>query len=202
MVIMKRVCNRLYAALPVITKRIWSGNTGKKSEPASQVNKAFRRTIVILIPLVAGVAMVGFRSVEERFSAKRVYDDEGWYATYPVVFGNKNLDDKMREGDRKTPEGTFKIISKRPHEKWHKMLMLDYPNKESYTKFNQRKAKGLIPKNAKIGGGIALHGTWPNDNIVVDDFTNWTNGCVALKNEDLDELEVFLPVGTQVTIKR
>jgi murein L,D-transpeptidase YafK len=183
-----------------------------------------KRIVFITIPVLVGVLMVAFKSVEERLVKRtlfksqpigkvylivdksdyelKVYDEEGWYATYPVVFGNKNLDDKMREGDRKTPEGTFRIISKRPHEKWHKMLMLDYPTKESWTKFNQRKAQGVIPKSAKIGGGIALHGTWPNDNIVVDDFTNWTNGCVALKNEDLDELEAFLPVGTQVTIKR
>lgn len=132
----------------------------------------------------------------------QVYDEEGWYATYPVVFGNKDLGDKLMEGDKKTPEGTFKIVSKRPHEKWHKMLMLDYPTKESWQKFNTRKLNGDIPKSAKIGGGIAIHGTWPNDNIVVDDFTNWTQGCIALKNEDLDELEAFLPVGTKVVIRR
>lgn len=132
----------------------------------------------------------------------KVYDDEGWYATYPVVFGSRDLSDKFMEGDRKTPEGHFKIISKRPHEKWHKMLMLDYPNEESWEKFRERKASHQIPKNAKIGGGIAIHGTWPNDNIVVDDFTNWTNGCISLKNEDLDELDGFVPVGTEVTIKR
>jgi lipoprotein-anchoring transpeptidase ErfK/SrfK len=106
------------------------------------------------------------------------------------------------EGDKRTPEGTFKIISKRPHEKWNKMLMLDYPTKESWEKFKERKAKGLIPKSAKIGGGIALHGTWPNDNIVVDDYTNWTNGCVSLKNEHLDELAQWITVGTKVTIRR
>lgn len=132
----------------------------------------------------------------------QVYDKEGWYATYPVVFGNKDQGDKMVEGDRKTPEGSFRIISKRPHEKWHKMLMLDYPTKESWDKFNQRKATGTIPKGAKIGGGIAIHGTWPHDDIVVDDFTNWTNGCIALKNEDLDELDALLPIGTRVTIKK
>ena len=131
----------------------------------------------------------------------QVYDDEGWYATYPVVFGNKDLGDKMKEGDKKTPEGSFKIVSKRPHEKWHKMLMLDYPTKESWAKFKERKAKGLIPSNAKIGGGIAIHGTWPNDNIVVDGYTNWTQGCVSLKNEDLDELDNFLPIGTKVIIR-
>jgi murein L,D-transpeptidase YafK len=131
-----------------------------------------------------------------------VYDDEGWYATYPVVFGNKDLGDKLMEGDKKTPEGTFKIISKRPHSKWHKMLMLDYPTRESWQKFNERKSKGIIPKSAKIGGGIAIHGTWPNDNIVVDGYTNWTQGCISLKNEDLDELEAYLPIGTKVVIRR
>src|ERR1700753_3939995 len=47
----------------------------------------------------------------------QVYDKDGWYATYPAVFGSKSLDDKMIRGDRKTPEGTFHIVSKRPHQK-------------------------------------------------------------------------------------
>jgi murein L,D-transpeptidase YafK len=132
----------------------------------------------------------------------QVYDDEGWFATYPVVFGNKSLDDKMMEGDRKTPEGNYKIISKRPHEKWYKIMVLDYPTKADYAKFNQRKAKGLIPKTAKIGGGIAIHGTWPRDEMVVDYFQNWTNGCVALKNDEMEELFNMLPIGTKVTIER
>ncbi|MEO8583961.1 MAG: L,D-transpeptidase [Flavitalea sp.] len=132
----------------------------------------------------------------------QVYDDEGWYATYPVVFGSTSQEDKMIAGDRKTPEGTFKIISMRPHPKWHEMLMLDYPNKESWDKFNKRKAQGLIPKSASIGGGIALHGTWPHDNIVVDDYTNWTQGCVSLRNEDLDEICEYIRPGIKVTIRR
>src|SRR5690242_11582588 len=48
----------------------------------------------------------------------KVYDDQGWYATYPIVLGNKDLEDKMVEGDRKTPEGVYHIASKRAHEKW------------------------------------------------------------------------------------
>jgi murein L,D-transpeptidase YafK len=132
----------------------------------------------------------------------QVYDEEGWYATYPVVFGNKDQTDKYMEGDKRTPEGTFKIISKRPHNKWHKMLMLDYPNQESWAKFKDRKAKGVIPAGAKIGGGIAIHGTWAKDDLVVDDYTNWTNGCVSLKNSDLDELDAIMPIGTKVIIKK
>ena len=91
-----------------------------------------RRKLLVAIPFIVGISLVAFRSVEQRIVKKRifrneptgtvylvvdksdyelkVYDEEGWYATYPVVFGNKNLADKMMEGDRKTPEGSFKII--------------------------------------------------------------------------------------------
>src|ERR1035438_9987434 len=48
----------------------------------------------------------------------QIYDKDGWFATYPAVFGSKSLDDKMMQGDRKMPEGTYRILSKRPHEKW------------------------------------------------------------------------------------
>jgi murein L,D-transpeptidase YafK len=132
----------------------------------------------------------------------RVYDDEGWFATYPVVFGTKSLDDKMIEGDRKTPEGTYRIASKRPHEKWDRMMLLDFPTRSDYEKFNQRKAKGLIPKNAKIGGGIGIHGTWNRDEMAVDYFQNWTNGCISLKNDEIEELYSLIPLGTKVTIQR
>ena len=132
----------------------------------------------------------------------KVYDKDGWYATYPVVFGSKSLDDKMMEGDRKTPEGVYHIASKRPHEKWDKMMVIDFPTKTDLEKFKERKAKGLIPKNAKIGGGIAIHGTWPHDDLAVDLYQNWTNGCIALKNDDVDELFEMAPIGTEVTIKK
>ncbi len=132
----------------------------------------------------------------------RVYDSKGWLATYPVVFGNKDLRDKMMEGDRETPEGDFKIISKRVHEKWCRMLTLDYPNGESMAKFIQRKQQGIIPANAKIGGGVAIHGTWPHEDYAIDKYDNWTQGCISMKNEDVIELFNMIPVGTEVSIRR
>src|SRR5215471_6961233 len=79
-----------------------------------------------------------------------VFDAKGWLATYPVVFGNKDLGDKMVAGDRKTPEGVYTIVSKRIHPKWDRFMMLDYPTKEDYTKFLYRKQHGLIPANANL----------------------------------------------------
>jgi murein L,D-transpeptidase YafK len=131
----------------------------------------------------------------------QLYDKNGWYATYPAVFGSKSLDDKMVMGDRKTPEGTFHIVSKRPHEKWNKIMDLDYPTPTDIAKFNDRKAQGLIPKEGKIGNGIAIHGTWPHDEQAVDAYQMWTNGCVSLKNEDMDEVYRIVPVGAKVIIQ-
>jgi len=131
-----------------------------------------------------------------------LYDNEGWYGTYPVVFGNKSQDDKRMEGDRLTPEGHFKIIGKKIHKEWGKFLMLDYPTKESYEKFRVLKASGAIPKKATIGGGIGIHGTRPNEEWVIDKYINWTSGCISVRYSDMDELYDMLPIGTEVIIEK
>ena len=55
-------------------------------------------------------------------------------------------------------------------------MMLDYPTVADRQKFNYRKSQGLIPRNASIGGGIGIHGTWPHDEMAVDYMQQWTNG--------------------------
>ncbi len=131
----------------------------------------------------------------------RVYDAEGWYATYPVVFGSKDPGDKMREGDKKTPNGSFKVILKKIHKQWGQELLLDYPTEENVKLFKERKAKGLIPSNAKIGAGIAIHATRPQEEWTVDNFYNWTDGCVSVKYSEMKDLFSYVPVGTKVTIQ-
>ena len=131
-----------------------------------------------------------------------VYDDEGWYATYPIVFGSKDLSDKMKEGDKKTPDGTFKIIIKKIHPKWGPELLLDYPNQTSVEKFKERKAKGILPRGAKIGNGIAIHATRPQEEWTVDNFYNWTDGCVSVKYTEMKDLYSYIPLGTVVTIRQ
>jgi murein L,D-transpeptidase YafK len=131
----------------------------------------------------------------------KVYDaNNNWKATYPCVFGNDDQSDKLVMGDRRTPEGIYHIVIKKTHPKWDKYFGLDYPTPEDVAKFNDRKAKGIIPQNAKIGDGIGIHGTWPKQDFVVDTYQNWTNGCVCTKNEYIDELYNTLPIGTKVII--
>jgi lipoprotein-anchoring transpeptidase ErfK/SrfK len=158
---------------------------------------ATKRTSYKTMP-VAPVRIVIDKSSYELY----VYDKLGWFATYPVVFGNSTLDDKKMEGDRNTPEGNFKIANKRIHEKWDRYMGLDYPTTESLAKFNERKRRGEIPASASPGGGVGIHGTWPHEDFVIDRYKNWTNGCISLKNEDVEDLYSYIPIGTVVSIRK
>lgn len=131
-----------------------------------------------------------------------VYDAQGWLVTFPVVFGNNDQGDKMVEGDRKTPEGTFTIVSKKIHSKWCLYMGLDFPTAADINKFIYRKQQGLIPAYAKEGGGIGIHGTWPNEENAVDQYQNWTEGCISMKNEHVKQLYKMVSIGTKVTIQK
>lgn len=120
--------------------------------------------------------------------------------SYPVVLGFNPVDDKMKEGDGCTPEGTFKIRSQYPHKSWSKFIWIDYPNDESRKKFAERKRKGLIPKNAKIGGEIGIHGVPAGYDKAIDNKQNWTLGCISLKNKDVNEIYSLVKAGTKIVI--
>lgn len=132
----------------------------------------------------------------------KVYDDEGWLATYPVVFGSNDLRDKYMEGDKRTPEGKFKVLLKKIHPKWGPELLLDFPNKETMKKFEERKVEGLVPRTARPGSGIAIHATRPEEEWTVDYYQNWTDGCVSLKYTEAKDLYSYIPAGTPVTIQK
>jgi len=140
--------------------------------------------------------------VDKSDNTLTVYDSEDWLVQYPCTFGSEDLGDKLKEGDRRTPEGRFHISSKYLHKKWNRFMMLDYPTQADHEKFKQRKAKGLIPASAKIGGAIGIHGTWPREDWAVENLQAWTQGCVSMKNEDVQELYEMITPGTLVIIQR
>jgi len=121
---------------------------------------------------------------------------------YRAVFGPDRLRDKMMEGDRCTPEGWFKIVSKRDHNNWQKFILINYPNDSSYAKFYKRKKEGLIPSNAQIGGAVGIHGIFKSGVKMIDWGMGWTDGCIALKPEDIEDFYQFVWPGTRVYVKR
>ena len=136
---------------------------------------------------------------------KSKYELSVWYDTielkkYPVVFGTNPVDDKLREGDRCTPEGEFKIHSKYPHKSWSKFIWIDYPNAASWKKHNDAIKKGLIPRDSKIGGEVGIHGVPINCDYAIDQRQNWTWGCISLKNKDIDEIYEVVNSNTIIKI--
>ena len=121
---------------------------------------------------------------------------------YKAVFGPKPLMNKCMEGDRCTPEGWFTIKHKNPNSKYDKFMLLDYPNAESKSRFEELKAKGTIPASALIGGDIGIHGIWQGGDDMIEMGVGWTDGCVALKNKDIEELYSLVGVGTRVLIRK
>lgn len=111
---------------------------------------------------------------------------------YPIRLGRSPVGQKEYEGDNKTPEGEYKIISKYISDKYHLGLRISYPSKEDI----ERSAK--LGKNP--GGDIFVHGqkkgveeTWAAD---------WTRGCIALSNKDMEELHKKVTLGCKITIKK
>jgi murein L,D-transpeptidase YafK len=176
-------------------------NDGGKKKPVKKKKAVAAK--VVAKPVVADTTENPYYIIVDKSDYElKVYDDEGWFATYPVVFGSKDLNDKYKEGDKRTPDGSFKVILKKIHKKWGPELLLDYPNDESVRRFTERKQRGLVPKNAKIGNGIAIHATRPQEEWTVDNFYNWTDGCVSVKYTEMKDLFSYIPVGTPVTIQQ
>jgi len=122
--------------------------------------------------------------------------------SYKAVFGPKPMEDKCMQGDRCTPEGWFTIRNKNPNSKYDKFMLLNYPNDTSYARFNKLKEEGRIPRDAKIGGDVGIHGIWKGGDDMIETGVCWTDGCVAIKNKDIEELFTFVSVGTRVFIKK
>ncbi len=140
--------------------------------------------------------------VDKSHYCVNVYYRKRMIRAYKAVFGPHPLEDKVVEGDRCTPEGWFTIKNKNPASRYNKFMLLSYPNDSALVKFNRLKAKGLLPASARIGGDVGIHGIWPGGDDMIEMGVGWTDGCVALKNKDVEELFSMVDVGTRVYIKK
>lgn len=120
--------------------------------------------------------------------------------SYKATFGPNPQENKCMEGDRCTPEGWFRISGYNPRSKYHRFLRINYPNDSTYIRFKYLKEKGIIPMHARIGGDIGIHGVWKGGDDLIELGVGWTDGCIALKNKDIEELCSLVGIGTRVYI--
>ncbi len=115
--------------------------------------------------------------------------------TYKIALGSGGLAPKEREGDGRTPEGRYMIDSRNEHSQFHKALHISYPDAD-----DRRRAARL---GVSPGGAIMIHGL-PNGREWIGAahrMVDWTQGCIAVTDQEIDEIWDLVPVGTPVEIR-
>ena len=115
--------------------------------------------------------------------------------TYKIALGGNPIGPKERQGDNKTPEGTYKIDSRNRDSRYHCSLHISYPN--------ERDKKRAKEQGVSTGGNIMIHGIKNGFSWVGDSHTevDWTKGCIAVTDEEIEEIDKLAPNGTIVEIR-
>ena len=136
---------------------------------------------------------------------------------YRIAWGRGGSGDKQRLGDRKTPVGTYRVMGFNENSKFDFFIRLNYPNvkdafyglkTEVITRvefdriINALRVDKLPPQNTALGGAIGVHGIGPENpkKVHIHEHLNWTEGCIALRNNEIQELRPYVGVGTRVVI--
>ena len=110
--------------------------------------------------------------------------------TYRIRLGFNPIGHKQKEGDGKTPEGRYFITHHNPNSAYHKSLGISYPNSKD-------KANALKRKESP-GSNIFIHGG--PKNALTHFFRDWTGGCIAVLDNEIEEIYQLVPDGTVVYI--
>ncbi len=111
---------------------------------------------------------------------------------YDVGLGNQPIGHKQFEGDGKTPEGIYYIDRFNPNSAYHLSVGISYPNERDR---EYAKQFGLLP-----GGDIFIHGRGPEGNAKAPRKRDWTAGCIAVRDEEIEEIYSMVRGGIPVVI--
>ncbi|SHK72878.1 L,D-transpeptidase family protein [Rhodothermus profundi] len=154
--------------------------------------------------------------VSKRLRRLFVYRGTRLVRSFPVDLGTNPFSDKRRRGsianpdDWRTPEGVFYVAAKNARSQYYKALVLNYPTADDALRglreglISEAEYRAIVeaeahfrmpPMHTALGGWIEIHGDGTGQQVT------WTQGCVALRNEDLDAIWPLVVVGTPVLIE-
>jgi murein L,D-transpeptidase YafK len=162
-----------------------------------------RRPEPIETPTVLMTPVVGIRSrlvadsivVEKSRRRLTLYQGGFPVRIYRVALGKQPTGDKVSKGDNRTPEGLFFIDSRNPVSKYHRSLHISYPDAAHIQR--------AMSRGVRAGGDIMLHGLprgFEDVGAGHRDF-DWTEGCIALTNAEIDEIWAAIPNGAPIQIR-
>lgn len=161
----------------------------------------------------------GYKIVISKSSQElTVTKDDHIIKHYHISLGKGGSGTKRKLGDKKTPLGVYKIVEFKNDSKFHYFMQLDYPNLLdawygyknnviSASEFKKiayaYKQKRIPPQDTKLGGYIGIHGIGveTDQKLMIHNGFNWTDGCIAMTNEQISELRKYVDIGTKVIIK-
>jgi murein L,D-transpeptidase YafK len=154
---------------------------------------------VFVLLLIAGVAHSGQTAdmvIVEKSESRLYLMREGQvFASFHVAFGANPKGHKRQQGDERTPEGKYLLDYKNANSLYYKSIHISYPNENDR---QEARRQGVDP-----GGDIMIHGQkngYEGLAFLAQRF-NWTNGCIALTNKEMDLVWEAVPPGTPIEIK-
>jgi murein L,D-transpeptidase YafK len=125
----------------------------------------------------------------------RLLADGEVFRTYEVSLGREPKGDKLWEGDGRTPEGHYILDFKNENSAFHRSIRVSYPNERDW---QEARALGVHP-----GSDIMIHGLKPEFADIGKGHLreDWTEGCIAVTNQEMDEIWSLVPVGTPIEIR-
>jgi murein L,D-transpeptidase YafK len=182
--------------------------------PAPEPPTGKRNSLASLLSSLAGELNLVIR--KSRYSVT-LYKGEMPVKTYRAVFGKGYPNgDKQMQGDQRTPEGEFYICTMNDSKRFYKFMGLSYPglkhadaglrsgmiSPDEYAMIRKAIEKRQPPPwGTRLGGAVGIHGrTLETGNALLSVDRNWTDGCIALDNADVDEIYTAISIGAPVTI--
>lgn len=120
---------------------------------------------------------------------------------YRVALGSGGAGPKRMEGDGRTPVGRYRIDRRSRSRAFHRFLHVSYPNAEDRRAYREARARGEIPRGTGIGGDIGIHGESRSWVGAPHKLVDWTAGCIALDDEEIEELFVAVRPNAVVVIE-
>lgn len=173
---------------------------GERQSPGAQKYRAIRAISFIFFVLMsaflgANTALASQLVVVSKEERTLMLFERGQLVkSYKISLGKNPKGHKERQGDNRTPEGKYFLTWTNNKSKYYKSLHVTYPNDSDRSR---AWSKGVSP-----GGDIKIHGL-PNKPIYDEDIymgLNWTNGCIAMSNQDMDDLLAQVQYKTPIYI--
>lgn len=133
--------------------------------------------------------------IEKAAHRMRLYAGQRLVRTYAVSLGGGGLAPKIRQGDRRTPEGDYRITGRNPNSRFHLALRIGYPT--------QAQAAAARTRGVDPGGDIMIHGL-PNGRGALSALykgRDWTDGCIAVTDPEIEEVWKLVRDGARVRIE-